>query len=73
MTIPKEQTHDEEVDVAIVGAGPVGLTIANYLGALGIRAVVLEQRDRLIDYPRGVGMDDECLRSFQAVGLGPAG
>lgn len=62
----------EDVDVAIIGAGPVGLTIANYLGCMGVRALVLEQRDRLIDYPRGVGMDDECLRSFQAIGLGDA-
>jgi 3-(3-hydroxy-phenyl)propionate hydroxylase len=60
----------QEVDVAIVGAGPVGLTIANYLGSMGVSALVAEQRDRLIDYPRGVGMDDECLRSFQAIGLG---
>ena len=59
-------------DVAIVGAGPVGLTIANYLGCMGVRALVLEQRDTLIDYPRGVGMDDECLRSFQAIGLADA-
>jgi 3-(3-hydroxy-phenyl)propionate hydroxylase len=59
----------EVVDVAIVGAGPVGLTIANYMGCMGIRVVVLEQRDMLIDYPRGVGMDDECLRSFQAIRL----
>ncbi|MBB6125342.1 bifunctional 3-(3-hydroxy-phenyl)propionate/3-hydroxycinnamic acid hydroxylase [Sphingobium subterraneum] len=57
-------------DVVIVGAGPVGLTIANYLGKMGVSALVIEQRDRLIDYPRGVGMDDECLRSFQAIGLG---
>lgn len=61
-----------EVDVAIVGAGPVGLTIANYLGAMGVRTLILEQRDKLIDYPRGVGMDDECLRSFQSIGLGDA-
>ena len=59
----------ESIDVAIVGAGPVGLTIANYLGSMGVSALVLEQRDTLIDYPRGVGMDDECLRSFQAIGL----
>lgn len=60
----------DSVDVAIVGAGPVGLTIANYLGAMGISTLVIEQRDKLIDYPRGVGMDDECLRSFQSIGLG---
>lgn len=62
----------ERVDVVIVGAGPVGLTIANYLGLSGVRTLVLEQRETLIDYPRGVGMDDECLRSFQAIGLGDA-
>lgn len=56
-------------DVLIVGAGPVGLTLANYLGMHGIRAVVVERRDRLIDYPRGVGIDDESLRAFQAIGL----
>ena len=61
-----------KVDIAIVGAGPVGLTIANYLGCLGVNALIVEQRDKLIDYPRGVGMDDECLRSFQAIGLGDA-
>jgi 3-(3-hydroxy-phenyl)propionate hydroxylase len=62
----------EAIDVAIVGAGPVGLILANYLGAAGLRVVVLESRPELIDFPRGVGMDDECLRSFQAVGLAEA-
>ncbi|WP_159593073.1 bifunctional 3-(3-hydroxy-phenyl)propionate/3-hydroxycinnamic acid hydroxylase MhpA [Hydrogenophaga sp. BPS33] len=56
-------------DVVIAGAGPAGLTLANHLGALGIRTLVLEALPQLIDYPRGVGMDDETLRSFQAVGL----
>lgn len=66
---PNDTILPESIDVAIVGAGPVGLTIANYLGYMGVSALVLEQRDTLIDYPRGVGMDDECLRSFQAIGL----
>ncbi|MDB5840155.1 MAG: 3-(3-hydroxy-phenyl)propionate hydroxylase [Herminiimonas sp.] len=65
----ESETH---ADVVIVGAGPVGLLTANYLGAEGIKVVVLESFDELIDYPRGVGMDDECLRSFQAVGLAEA-
>ncbi|WP_419827166.1 bifunctional 3-(3-hydroxy-phenyl)propionate/3-hydroxycinnamic acid hydroxylase [Sphingomonas sp.] len=68
----KPKAELDVFDVAIVGAGPVGLTIANYLGCMGIRTLVLEQRDTLIDYPRGVGMDDECLRSFQAIGLADA-
>ncbi len=58
-----------QTDVIIVGAGPVGLMLANMLGAQGARVVVLEKLAQLIDYPRGVGMDDESLRTFQSVGL----
>jgi 3-(3-hydroxy-phenyl)propionate hydroxylase len=60
---------DSEVDVVVIGAGPVGLTLANILGLQGVRTVVVEERDTLIDYPRGVGLDDEALRAFQAIGL----
>ncbi|MUM26512.1 bifunctional 3-(3-hydroxy-phenyl)propionate/3-hydroxycinnamic acid hydroxylase [Mycolicibacterium sp. CBMA 295] len=60
---------DQEVDVIIVGAGPVGLTLANVLGVQGVRTLVVEERDTLIDYPRGVGLDDESLRTFQSIGL----
>ena len=56
-------------DVVIVGAGPVGLTLANILGLQGIRTLVVDERPSLIDYPRGVGLDDEALRSFQSIGL----
>ncbi len=60
---------DEVVDVLVVGAGPVGLTLANILGQQGIRTLVVEERASLIDYPRGVGLDDESLRTFQSIGL----
>ncbi|MGO4443957.1 bifunctional 3-(3-hydroxy-phenyl)propionate/3-hydroxycinnamic acid hydroxylase [Mycobacterium sp. 2YAF39] len=60
-------TH--QVDVVIVGAGPSGLTLANILGLQGVRTVIVEERDTLIDYPRGVGLDDEALRTFQSIGL----
>ena len=59
----------EKVDVVIVGAGPVGLTLANILGLQGVRTLVVDERDSLIDYPRGVGLDDEALRTFQGIGL----
>lgn len=58
-----------DYDVVIAGAGPTGLTLANHLGTLGVRTLVIEKLPALIDYPRGVGIDDEALRSFQAVGL----
>jgi len=62
-------SRNAEADVVIVGAGPVGLTLANFLGLQGVRTLVVEERDTLIDYPRGVGLDDEALRTFQSIGL----
>ena len=58
-----------DFDVVVVGAGPVGLTLANTLGLQGVRTLVVDERDSLIDYPRGVGLDDEALRTFQSIGL----
>jgi 3-(3-hydroxy-phenyl)propionate hydroxylase len=66
---PPSREPDFTTDVAIIGAGPVGLTIANYLGQAGVKVLVIEQLDDLIDYPRAIGIDDESLRSIQAIGL----
>src|SRR5690606_35195320 len=46
--MPKSQ-----VDVAIVGAGPVGLTAANLLGALGISCALFERQGTTSFHPRG--------------------
>ncbi|MDB5958879.1 MAG: 3-(3-hydroxyphenyl)propionate hydroxylase [Massilia sp.] len=64
--------HDSpslQTDVAIVGAGPVGLMIANILGLQGVNVILIERLGRIIDYPRAIGLDDEALRVFQSVGL----
>lgn len=58
-----------DTDVIILGAGPVGLTIANLLGQRGVSVIQLEARRELIDYPRAVGIDDEAMRVMQTVGL----
>ncbi|MBW7984045.1 bifunctional 3-(3-hydroxy-phenyl)propionate/3-hydroxycinnamic acid hydroxylase [Enterobacillus tribolii] len=55
--------------VAILGAGPVGLMMANYLGQMGVDVLLIEKLDKLIDYPRAIGIDDEALRTVQSVGL----
>ena len=60
------QTHTQ---VAILGAGPVGLMMANYLGQMGVEVLLIEKLDALIDYPRAIGIDDESLRTMQSVGL----
>ena len=58
-----------QVQVAIAGAGPVGLMMANYLGQMGVEVLVVEKLDKLIDYPRAIGIDDEALRTMQSVNL----
>ncbi|MGZ4738485.1 MAG: bifunctional 3-(3-hydroxy-phenyl)propionate/3-hydroxycinnamic acid hydroxylase [Ilumatobacteraceae bacterium] len=59
----------EHHQVLIVGAGPVGLTLANFLGRAGVRCLVIEQQPATSDEPRAVNLDDESLRSMQAAGL----
>ena len=68
-TAREDRPQTLSTDVAIVGTGPVGLMLANILGLQGVRVTIIEKLDQLIDYPRAIGLDDEALRVFQAVGL----
>ena len=56
-------------DVAIIGAGPIGLMLANLLGAAGVDIVVVERNDGLVGLPRAIAYDAETLRLFAQVGL----
>ncbi len=58
-----------EVEAAIVGAGPVGLMVANLLGLAGVRVVVLERNQGLLGLPRAIAYDAETLRLFAQIGL----
>lgn len=62
-------TETVRTQVVVVGAGPCGVTIANYLGVFGIETLLVERSEGILDYPRAVGADDEALRSWQGVGL----
>ena len=59
-------------DVAVVGFGPVGAALANLLGQLGVRTVVLERETATYHLPRAVHFDDEVMRVFQGIGLAGA-
>jgi 3-(3-hydroxy-phenyl)propionate hydroxylase len=58
-------------DVLIVGAGPVGLTLAHLLARHGLRVTLLERGHAPQARLGAVSVDDECLRIWQACGLGP--
>ncbi len=57
------------VDVAIIGAGPVGLLLANLLGRCGHSATVLERQSDPFPMPRAIHFDGEAMRCFQVAGL----
>jgi 3-(3-hydroxy-phenyl)propionate hydroxylase len=60
---------EKNVSVVIVGAGPVGLTIANLLGLYGVSTLLVERNEQAYPYPRAISIDDEGLRICQALGL----
>lgn len=59
-------------DVAIIGYGPAGATLANLLGQAGLSVLVLEKEAAIYPLPRAIHFDGEVMRIFQSVGLRPA-
>jgi len=68
-TVP-DPTPALDCDVAIVGAGPVGLTLATLLAQLGRSVVVIERWLEPYRLPRAVHFDDEVGRLLQSCGIG---
>ena len=62
-------TFAGEYDVAIVGLGPTGLTLAHLLGRRGLKVLALEREPEFYGNARAVYTDDECMRVFQAAGV----
>ena len=57
------------VDVAIIGFGPAGATLANLLGQTGLDVLVLEKETSVYPLPRAIHFDGEVMRIFQSIGL----
>jgi 3-(3-hydroxy-phenyl)propionate hydroxylase len=58
-----------DVDVIVVGGGPVGVMAALLLAQRGFSVRVLERAPEVYDLPRAIVMDDEIQRVFQNAGL----
>ena len=59
----------KHVPVLVVGAGPTGLLSANLLGTYGVETLLVERNATTSDLPKAILIDDEGLRTLQAVGL----
>jgi 3-(3-hydroxy-phenyl)propionate hydroxylase len=59
----------EVFDVAIVGAGPVGSTLATLLARAGVSTVVLERDIDVYPLPRAAHFDAETARTFRDLGV----
>ena len=58
-----------DTDVLIVGAGPIGLTLALLLAKRGRTVAVFERWGSTFPLPRAAGMSHETVRTFQTAGV----
>ena len=56
-------------DVAIIGLGPTGGTLANLIALGGFSVIVLDKEKSFYPLPRAVHFDDEVMRVFQTIGI----
>jgi flavin-dependent dehydrogenase len=62
-----------DVDVLVVGAGPVGLAAAVHARAAGLDVLVVDRRSGTLDKACGEGLLPGALRAVQALGIDPPG
>lgn len=67
-TVPSDSQTDE-YPVAIVGGGPVGLTMSLLLSQHGVRNVVLERHPNTSIHPKAIGLNQRTVEVFRSLGL----
>lgn len=61
-------THDQIVDLLIVGSGAVGLTLGAEWARLGRTGIVVDRQPRQYGLPRAGHIDHEVMRILQSLG-----
>ena len=65
----RSRSMPDEVEVAVVGAGPVGLTLATMLKAYGIRTVVLDRAAGPAGHSRAAVVQARTLETLEPLGI----
>lgn len=60
---------EDDYDVVVIGAGPVGLATAIDLGVRGVRVLVVDGRDGSIDYPTAESVDVRTMEWLRQNGI----
>ncbi len=69
VTLPRAEPYEDEVEVAVVGAGPTGLTAATMLSAYGIRTVVLDRAAGPARHSRAAVVHARTLETLEPIGI----
>ncbi len=59
----------DHVDVIIVGAGPVGLSLAVELGRRGVGCVLVERKSEISQIPKGQALTQRTMEHFRRFGV----
>ena len=62
-------TRPASTDVVIIGAGPVGLLLANLLGARGISTQIFDQREQPLESSMAIGVTPPSMEILKRLGL----
>lgn len=62
-------TDQSDTDVVIVGAGPIGMTLALLLAERGRTVAIFERWESAYPLPRAAGMSHDSVRTYQSIGL----
>jgi 3-(3-hydroxy-phenyl)propionate hydroxylase len=58
-----------DTDVLVVGLGPVGSVLANFLGQFGVKTLIIDASTEIFNKPRAIALDNEALRILQQAGI----
>ncbi|MDX6198517.1 MAG: putative polyketide hydroxylase [Actinomycetota bacterium] len=70
--MPADPLTDVDVDVLVIGGGPVGLATAALLGGLGIDTRLVERHPTTSNHPRGFGIHPRTMEVFRRLGVAAA-